>query len=453
MSSNAQVIEQDFLVNFLASIEFFSAFNRNELAELAFHAEIKTYAFGESVFHAGASSDGLYIIKTGKVRIFTEERGKEISMGIRKAGEVIAETAALKDFPYEYSVRASSRTELLFIPRHVFIPQLRQNKDAEAFMVRYAAIRTAGGFVTRLFDLKGKVDPSEVENLFSGIGIKRVAAGQVILEQNSREDRRLYVVRQGHVNIVRIEDGAEYPLATLGQGEVFGEKACLLQREQAASAIAETDATLLLIPEQSVLGILERNPKLKAVLEERIQFAERELQRQKKLTARRKMPVLLDMGSKPKRGERIIKRFPLIEQAEEMDCGAACLAMICKHYGIPMTLGKLRELANVTVEGATLESLARVGESLSFTTRGVQCTYDAMLEFELPFIAHWEGYHYVIVYGVSKQYVWVADPAVGFKKMAVADFERGWTGTCLLFTPGAEMAQLAVATLALGSFY
>ncbi len=121
-----------------------------------------------------------------------------------------------------------------------------------------------------------------------------------------------------------------------------------------------------------------------------------------------------------------------------MDCGAACLAMICKHYGIAMTLGKLRELANVTTQGATLDSLARAGESLGFTTRGVQCTFESLRGFDLPFIVHWEGYHYVVVYGVSKECVWVADPALGFKKMTVDEFERGWSGTCLLFTAGQE---------------
>ena len=66
-----------------------------------------------------------------------------------------------------------------------------------------------------------------------------------------------------------------------------------------------------------------------------------------------------------------------------------------------------------------------------------------MLGFELPFIAHWEGYHYIVVYGVSKRHVWVADPARGFSKMSAADFEKGWTGTCLLFTPSADLTQAA----------
>ncbi|MGH6689994.1 MAG: peptidase domain-containing ABC transporter, partial [Gammaproteobacteria bacterium] len=149
--------------------------------------------------------------------------------------------------------------------------------------------------------------------------------------------------------------------------------------------------------------------------------------------------------SKPELGEKLIKPFALIEQAEEMDCGAACLAMICRHYGIPMTVGKLRELANVTTQGATLDSLARAGEALGFATRGVQCTHQALLGFELPFIVHWEGYHYVVVYGISKRQVRVADPAVGFKKMTVEQFERGWSGTCLVFTPGQNLVQLAAS--------
>jgi ATP-binding cassette subfamily B protein len=73
----------------------------------------------------------------------------------------------------------------------------------------------------------------------------------------------------------------------------------------------------------------------------------------------------------------------------------------------------------------------------------VRCTYEALLGFDLPFIAHWEGYHYIIVYGLSKHHVWVADPGPGFRKMTVEEFEKGWTGNCLLFKPGSDMVQLA----------
>ncbi|NEX62778.1 peptidase domain-containing ABC transporter [Noviherbaspirillum galbum] len=431
------------LTDFLASVEILSALTRDELDQLAQQAESKFFGFGDTICTAGEAAGGLCIVKAGSVRVFTEQNGKETSLGVRKSGEVFGELAMLREHWHEFSVRASVKTELLFIPREAAAPIIHRNRAALDFVTSYVAISSAGGFVTQLFDLRGKVDRKELEEFIRSVGVKRAPAGKEILRQDSREDRRLYVVRHGEVKLMRTEEGTDYPLATLRQGEIFGEKACLMRQEQVATVVASTDATLLVIPEKTIHQILERNPRLREALEDRIRYVERELQRQKKLAERRKRPVILDLQSKPEAGERVIKRFALVEQAEEMDCGAACLAMICKQYNISMTLGKLRELANVTTQGATLDSLARAGESLGFSTRGVQCTYEAILGFELPFIAHWEGYHYIIVYGVSKKQVWIADPAVGFKKLSVEEFERGWSGTCLVFTPGQNLVQIA----------
>jgi ATP-binding cassette subfamily B protein len=430
---------------FLSAVEILSVFPADELEHLAAAIETRFYAFGDTVCNAGEPADGLFVIKSGSVRVFSEEHGKEISMGVRKNGEVFAEIAMLRSYRHELSVRAALKTELWYIPRTAIEPVIGRNPAALDFINNYVAISSAGGLVARLFDLRGKVNKTELEDFVRSVGVKRVNAGKEILKQDARDDRRLYVVRQGQVRVVYHDADDEFILATLGPGEMFGEKACLMRQEQPTSIVAATDATLLVIPEKSAHFILERNAKLREVIEDRVRFFERELHRQKKLAERRKRPVVLDLASKPESGEKILKRFAWVEQAEEMDCGAACLAMLCRHYGINMTLGKLRELANVTAQGATLDSLARAGEALGFGTRGVQCTYDALLGFELPFIVHWEGYHYVVVYGVSPRQVWVADPAVGFKKLSVEEFERGWSGTCLVFTPGQQLVQLAAA--------
>ncbi len=430
---------------FLSSVEILAPFTPDEIEQFAEHAQARFYAFGETICNAGDAADGLFVIKAGSVRIFTEEHGKEISMGVRREREVFADIAMLREYRHESSVRSSGKTELLFIPRQVIEPIIANNAAAQAFVTSYVAISSAGGFVAKLFDLRGKIDKAELEASVRSVGVKRVAAGKEILRQDSREDRRLYVVRQGEVRIVRKEGATEYLLGTLGPGEVFGEKACVMRQEQPASAIASADTRLLVVPEKTVHFVLERNPKLREVLEDRIRYTERELQRQKKLEERRTLPSMLDLQSKAEFGERVIRRFAWVQQAEEMDCGAASLAMICKHYSIPMTLGKLRELANVTTQGATLDSLARAGEVLGFTTRGVQCTFESLRGFELPFIVHWEGYHYVVVYGISTDQVWMADPAMGFRKMGVEEFERGWTGTCLLFTAAPELGQAVAA--------
>jgi len=306
-------LSEDCSIEFLGSVEIFSAFNAGELEQLARSAQLRSFAFGESVYNAGDPGDGLYVIKSGAVRIFTEEQGKEISMGVRKAGEVFGEMAVLRDYPHESSVRASSKTELLFFPRAAFSAVLSGNTDAQTFIAGYVAISSLGGFVSRLFKLRGKVNKNEIEEYIRSVGIKRVRAGKVLLEQGGGEDRRLYVLRQGRVRIVHTEGKTEYPLGNLDPGEIFGEKSCLLRQEQPATVIADTDVVLLVIPEKTVHFILERNPKLREVLEERIRFFERDLERQKLLSERRRRPLMLDLWSRPESGERVIRRFRLIE--------------------------------------------------------------------------------------------------------------------------------------------
>jgi ATP-binding cassette, subfamily B, bacterial HlyB/CyaB len=437
--------ETQSVADFLASVELFSALTRVAIERLAQGAESRLLAFGDTVCTAGETAAGLLIVKSGSIRVFASDGEKETSLGVRKAGEVFGEMAILREYRHEWSARASSKTELLFIPRSVICPIVEASPTARAFVADRVAMSSAGGLISHLFDLKSKVDKRELEELTRSVGMKRVAAGEEILKQGSGDDHRLYIVRRGEVCVVHRDEGTDYKLATLHKGETFGEKACLMRQQQGASVVASADTALLVIPEKSVQLILERNPKVREALEERIRIVERELQRQKKVAERRKPSLVIDLKSKPELGENVIRRFTWVQQAEEMDCGAACLAMICKHYGIGMTLGKLRELANVTTQGATLDSLARTGESLGFTTRGMECTFDTLRGFELPFIVHWEGYHYIVVYGLSSTQVWVADPAVGFRKLSVEEFERGWKGTCLTFSPRQDLAQAAAS--------
>lgn len=174
--------QQQPLADFLASVEILSPFTREEIERLAEHAESRFFAFGDTVCNAGDPAGGLFIVKSGSVRVFTEENGKEISMGVRKEREVIAEIAMLRDYRHESSVRASLKTELLFIPRKVIEPIIARNPAALEFVASYVAISSAGGFVTRLFDLRGKVNKTELEEFVRSVGVKRVGAGKDILK-------------------------------------------------------------------------------------------------------------------------------------------------------------------------------------------------------------------------------------------------------------------------------
>jgi len=56
-------MSDDAVIDFLGSVEIFSAFSSDELEELAGHAESRHYDFGDTVYNAGDPGDGLYVIK------------------------------------------------------------------------------------------------------------------------------------------------------------------------------------------------------------------------------------------------------------------------------------------------------------------------------------------------------------------------------------------------------
>ena len=250
--------------DFLSSVEILSPLGRDELERLAEAVQVRHYAFGDTICKTGDPAEGLYVVKSGSVRVFSDEHGKELSIGVRKTGETFGDIAMLRDARHELSARASLKTELWLIPRAAIEPVLAHNPQALDFVTSYVAIGSAGGLVARLFDLRGKVGKEELEEVVRSVGAKRVPAGKEILKQNARDDHRLYVLRQGQVKLVYHDGAEEFTLATLQAGDTFGEKACLMRQEQMVSAVAVTPATLLVIPEKTAHTILERNAGLRS---------------------------------------------------------------------------------------------------------------------------------------------------------------------------------------------
>ena len=56
----------------LASAELFSAFTRDELEHLAAGAQSRRLGFGDTVCNAGDAAEGLFVVKSGSIRVFTE---------------------------------------------------------------------------------------------------------------------------------------------------------------------------------------------------------------------------------------------------------------------------------------------------------------------------------------------------------------------------------------------
>jgi ATP-binding cassette subfamily B protein len=122
--------------------------------------------------------------------------------------------------------------------------------------------------------------------------------------------------------------------------------------------------------------------------------------------------------------------FPFVKQPDAMDCGPSCLKMVAGFYKKSFSLETLRKKCFITKEGVSFLGLSEAADSLGFRTLGVKIPFSRLVEsVPLPCIVHWRQKHFIVVYKIKKNRVYVADPALGLTDFSREEFIRNWSGT------------------------
>jgi ATP-binding cassette, subfamily B, bacterial HlyB/CyaB len=151
--------------------------------------------------------------------------------------------------------------------------------------------------------------------------------------------------------------------------------------------------------------------------------------------------------------QRVTKRYPFFAQQSSSDCGAACLVMVSRYWGKNFSINRVRDIANVDRNGASLRGLSAAAESIGFNTRPVKASLDQLAKQKLPAIIHWEGKHYIVVYEITNKHVIVADPVIGQRNLTHREFQADWTGYALLLQPTVFLKNTEEATTPFWQFF
>ena len=130
-------------------------------------------------------------------------------------------------------------------------------------------------------------------------------------------------------------------------------------------------------------------------------------------------------------------KVPVIMQMEALECGAASLAMILAYYGLWIPLEQLRKECGVSRDGSNMKSMFQVARKYKLQPKAFRCNTENLREKgTFPAVVFWEYNHFIVVNGfIGNDYVSVNDPARGRVKMPLAEFEKSYSGICMLFTP------------------
>jgi len=121
------------------------------------------------------------------------------------------------------------------------------------------------------------------------------------------------------------------------------------------------------------------------------------------------------------------RTFPFFRQHDQYDCGPTCLKMIAKYYGKSLSLEKLRNYCNITLEGVSARGIVEGAESIGMKALPALINFETLSkEAPLPCITYWRERHFIIVYKIKRNKVYVADSLYGLLTYTKEEYIQSW---------------------------
>ncbi|HEY5991325.1 MAG TPA: cyclic nucleotide-binding domain-containing protein, partial [Candidatus Udaeobacter sp.] len=388
--------------------------------------EEKHYEFGDVIVKQGDPADSFYVLSRGRARaIKTKPDGEEIPLGVLKPGDCFGEAALSEGGTRRATVRCSTAVDVLRIDRDAFLELVRQEPELKQFVDTTGRNRALQSFLYQ-FSNFGRLPTPVLRSVIETLKPAVFEKGNLIIREGD-DAGPLYVVQKGRARAFIGVDGKERNLAFYREGDFFGELSILNGSPRAASIQAFTDCELLSLEPAAVGDLRRQFPEFDKLLSERLALYEAKTEARVPLDFTTELlpaetqvhdkvelddqqppsdaerdgdPFTDDRGLFRKRGKRI-RKIDHILQIDEMDCGAACLGMICRHFGRKVSLARIRQLCHTAIDGTSLKAISHTATELGLAARALKASVRNLPVMPLPAIVHWEGNHWIVLYDVD----------------------------------------------------
>lgn len=124
-------------------------------------------------------------------------------------------------------------------------------------------------------------------------------------------------------------------------------------------------------------------------------------------------------------------KFRFTRQHDSVQCGIACMHMVCRHYGKNVPMSVLESMCPPSSDGTSLLGIVKTLQSFGFYTNCGKTNIDNLLLLPKPCILHWENRHFVVLYRTSEKWgvkhFFIADPAIGVVRYCEDVMLEKWT--------------------------
>jgi len=422
-----------------------------------------SFNFGGEIVSEGQEADAVYVLAEGRARMVKRgANGEEIPLNVLKPGETFGATGLLDPSAVAANgkrattVRASSDVQAYKLDPALFQALLQNHPEIKNYFELEQRHRQLANFI-KLYTVLAKLPPEALKLLALESETASFNPGETIVRQGEPVGP-MFIVAEGRCRVYAQDGQRNRELAFLRKGELFGEISIAKNQPRRATVEALTPVSLIKISETTFGKLYAGFPEFRARIEERIgqydykktarlplDFAHEILpanaepveqvspmQLDERRTAVQLGPFATDDGHFVKTDKRI-RRFPHIKQIDEMDCGAASLAMICRHFGRKVSITRIRQAVHTATDGTSLRGLCQGAESLGLAARSVKASKANVTQMPLPAIIHWDNYHWVVLFDAGERHAWIADPATSVRKITRQELDEKWNGYAALF--------------------
>ncbi|MCX6112298.1 MAG: peptidase domain-containing ABC transporter [Proteobacteria bacterium] len=428
----------------------FNFFTKEDLVELSEYSRISTLKNGETFIIQGEKPHEIAILLEGRAHLFNKlPNGKEFHAGELKTFRSVDLSAVLLDTPWHYSAQMDTVGNVLFIQTSPLLSMLKKHKKEYDYLKTMTTDPEVQDFLRPIKYQKG-VDIKDIKNFVLSFDIQAFKKDEIIQKENTKQSH-VFLLKEGRVQIIQFNDNIQKDkiLTKIEPPMLFGHQQLNIKGKAHISIYTYQtleDSIIYKIPLKAYIALIKKYSFIKSIYDGtndvKPEIKEYEIKRPKVSDISEKNMLEKDELDDSdefdyEKDKKYNKKFPIIIQHDEMDCAAASMAMVSKYFGIDMGVPFFRNSIDVGVDGASLYGIAAAAERIGLLTRGVQVDLEDIKDIKLPAITT-QGYHFVVVYDISKKHIIIGDPAIGIRKVTHEEFKSKWNNILLLFNATTE---------------
>lgn len=147
------------VVSYLGSQALFAGMAASVLARIALACQVRKFARGDEIFHAGQACEGMHLVLDGQVKLFAKApNGHEKVIEVVGAGGCVSEALMFSDVAHSVNASVLSDADILVVPKAVLLQEIEHDPAL--------AMRMLTGLSRRLNGLMREI---EAVTLHSGV--------------------------------------------------------------------------------------------------------------------------------------------------------------------------------------------------------------------------------------------------------------------------------------------